>query len=525
MTSLRCRAVATTAIVVLICLIATRRARAAEPANAVHPVGADGHVLNLGFEDGTYKDWSVEGNAFGATPVQGDSVFARRKDMHSGHAGQYWAGSFELKGDDVKGRLTSVPFKVTHRWASFLIAGGGLAKTRVELVDTSDNKVFFKTSGYDHETLRPVVVDLEKQLGKEIYIRVIDDAAGGWGHVNFDEFLFFPERPQVVNELKPPPPAPPMDNVKFAGLSPEQAAKEMTLPPGFSASVFAAEPDVVQPIAFTIDARGRIWVVEGLTYPVRAEGDKGKDRILIFEDTDGDGKADKHTVFAEDLNLVSGIEVGFGGVWVGAAPYLMFIPDKNGDDKPDGPPQILLDGWGYEDTHETLNTFTWGPDGWLYGCHGVFTHSMVGKPGAPKEQRIPINAGFWRYHPTKHVFERFAEGTSNPWGIDFDQYGQLWAEACVVPHLWHVIQGGRYQRQAGDAFNPYTYDDIKQSADHVHYAGVNGPHAGNGRSDAAGGGHAHAGLMVYNGSAWPEQYRGQIFIGNILGQRINMDMP
>ncbi|MGH7129747.1 MAG: PVC-type heme-binding CxxCH protein, partial [Planctomycetaceae bacterium] len=133
------------------------------------------------------------------------------------------------------------------------------------------------------------------------------------------------------------------------------------------------------------------------------------------------------------------LEVGFGGVWVGAAPYLMFIPDKDRDDKPDSKPRILLDGFGYHDTHETLNSFTWGPDGWLYGCHGVFTHSHVGKPGAPDEERTAINAGVWRYHPTRHEFEVFAHGTSNPWGIAFDEHGRMFITACVIPHLYHVV--------------------------------------------------------------------------------------
>jgi putative membrane-bound dehydrogenase-like protein len=229
-------------------------------------------------------------------------------------------------------------------------------------------------------------------------------------------------------------------------------------------------------------------------------------------------------------------------VWVGAAPYLLFIPDTNGDDVPDGismeakpqpgvafpkdvPPgaEVLLDGWGREDTHETLNTFIWGPDGWLYGCHGVFTHSRVGKPGTPNEQRKRINAGIWRYHPTRHEFEVFAEGTSNPWGVDFNDYGHAFCTACVIPHLYHIIQGGRYQRQAGQHFNPYTFDDIKTIADHVHYLGPN-PHGGNNKSDSAGGGHAHAGAMIYLGGKWPEKYRGQIFMNNIHGQRINMDI-
>ncbi len=118
----------------------------------------------------------------------------------------------------------------------------------------------------------------------------------------------------------------------------------------------------------------------------------------------------------------------------------------------------------------------------------------------------PINAGIWRYHPTRHVFEVFAHGTSNPWGIDFDARGQMIITACVIPHLYHMIQGGRYERQAGQHFNPYTYDDIKTIADHRHYLGAN-PHGGNGRSDSAGGGHAHSGAMIYLGGAWPAEYQ------------------
>lgn len=265
----------------------------------------------------------------------------------------------------------------------------------------------------------------------------------------------------------------------------------MKLPEGFKIVVGAAEPDVKQPIAMAIDDRGRVWIAEAYEYPRRAEEGKGRDRILIFEDTDGDGTLDNRTVFAEGLNLVSGMEVGFGGVWVGADPYLMFIPDANADDVADRSPQILLDGWGFQDTHETLNTFIWGPDGWLYGCHGVFTHSRVGKPGTPDKDRQGVNAAIWRYHPTRHTFEVFAHGTSNPWGVDFNDRGQAFLTSCVIPHLYHIIQGARYERQGGVHFNQYTYDDIKTVADHRHYIGATS-HSGNGKSDEAGGGHAHA---------------------------------
>jgi putative membrane-bound dehydrogenase-like protein len=280
---------------------------------------------------------------------------------------------------------------------------------------------------------------------------------------------------------------------------------------------------VKQPIAMAYDDRGRLWVAEAFAYPVRAPEGEGRDRILIFEDADGDGRFDKRKVFAEKLNLVSGMEVGFGGVWVGAAPYFMFIPDRNGDDIPDGEPEILLDGWAMQDTHETLNTFIWGPDGWLYGCHGVFTHSLVGKPGTPDDKRIPLNAAIWRYHPTRHTFEIFAEGTSNPWGVDFDDHGQAFSTACVIPHLYYIIQGARYQRQAGSHFNPYTYADIRTIADHLHYLGGSS-HARNDSSGAAGGGHAHCGAMIYLGGTWPDEYRGRIFMNNIHGQRLNTDI-
>jgi putative membrane-bound dehydrogenase-like protein len=316
---------------------------------------------------------------------------------------------------------------------------------------------------------------------------------------------------------------PPMDPVTHAGLPAADAARAMTVPKGFSVKLAASEPDVVRPIAFAIDDRGRLWVAEAHTYPTRAHG-WGKDRILILEDTNGDGRLDSRKVFIENLNLVSGIEVGFGGVWVGAAPYLLFIPIKAGEDLPAGPPQILLDGWGFQDTHETLNTFTWGPDGWLYGTHGVFTHSNVGRPGAPDWERQRLNAGVWRYHPTRHEFEVFAHGTSNPWGLDFNDYGHAFATACVIEHLFHIVPGARYKRQAGQHFNPYTYDDIKTAADHVHWVGRQGPHAGNGRSGSAGGGHAHAGAMIYlGGDSWPKEYRESIFMNNIHGARTNTD--
>lgn len=319
------------------------------------------------------------------------------------------------------------------------------------------------------------------------------------------------------------------------GLTAEQAREQATAPEGFSIDVITAEPDLVQPIAMCFDARGRIWVIEGNTYPVRREGnyDEGADRILIFEDSDADGSFETRKVFAENINLASGIEVGFGGVYVGAAPYLLFYPDADADDRPDGEPEILLDGWGWQDTHETLNAFTWGPDGWLYGCHGVFTHSRVGKPGTPDDQRQPINAGLWRFHPVSKEFQVYAHGTSNPWGVDFNEYGDFFVSACVIPHFYHLSHGGRYFRQAGQHFDPFTFDVIKTIADHGHYTGnmrilwaawrertgTQDDQAIN-FTNIAGGGHAHCGLVYYDAPEFPEPYRRQMYFHNLHGHRI-----
>ncbi|QDU96117.1 PVC-type heme-binding CxxCH protein [Lignipirellula cremea] len=295
-----------------------------------------------------------------------------------------------------------------------------------------------------------------------------------------------------------------LERGKHFFYTPEEAAANMTAPDGFHVIPFAGEPDVRQPNAFCIDDRGRLWVGENYTYTKYGWSPDKRDRILIFEDTDGDGRFDTRKVFTEDITYVSGLEVGYGGVWVGSVPNLLFIPDADGDDVPDGKARIVRDGWGGQDQHETLNTFTWGPDGWLYGCHGVFTHSKVGKPGEPDSARTPLNGGVWRYHPLHDQFEVFAWGTSNPWGIDFDDNGQLLMTACVIPHLWHVIQGARYHRQAGTHFNPYVFDDIKTIALHTHKDFKGRP-----------GGHAHGGALLYLGESYPDEYRGKLFMCSI----------
>ena len=304
--------------------------------------------------------------------------------------------------------------------------------------------------------------------------------------------------------------------------TPEAALSRMTLPEGFRVKAFATEPKVVQPVAIEFDHRGRLWVVQYIQYPNPAglkrveidrwsrtiydrvpepppRGPKGADRITILEDTDGDGIADKAKDFVSGLNLASGIAFGHGGVFVLQVPYLLFYPDRDGDDVPDSDPEVLLTGFGMEDAHSVANSLTFGPDGWLYGCQGSTVTANI--------RGIEFQQGVWRYHPLTREFELFCEGGGNSWGLDFTDEGELIYTTNIGGYrMLHGVQGGYYWKsfgKHGPLHNPHAYGYFE----HVPYSDFKG-------------GHVAVGGTLYTGEMFPASFRGKFIAGDLLGHAV-----
>ena len=311
-----------------------------------------------------------------------------------------------------------------------------------------------------------------------------------------------------------------------------EAAKTAVLPEGFRLEVFASEPEVRQPIGITFDEKGRLWVAECYTFaenPRRWDLELN-DRVTVLEDTDGDGKSDKRTIFWDQGKRLTSVAVGHGGVWVTCAPQLLFIPDADGDLVPDGEPVVMLDGFDAETIgHNIVNGLKWGPDGWLYGRHGITSTSYIGAPGTPEKDRIAMNCAIWRFHPERKTFEVFCHGGTNPWGLDWNEDGQMFYTNTVIGHLWHAIPGAYYERMFGAHLNPLAYEYIGHTADHYHWdrGSEKWSDIREGISDKTselGGGHAHMGCLIYQGGVWPKEYHGKLFTCNLHGRRINMDI-
>lgn len=303
--------------------------------------------------------------------------------------------------------------------------------------------------------------------------------------------------------------------------TPAESLKQFNVAPGLRWDLAATEPMVRQPLNLHFDDRGRLWVVQYLQYPfpaglkvtkydqyLRAVYDKvpppppnhfkGKDRITILEDTNGDGTFDKAKDFVSDLNIARSVVTGRGGVWVLNPPYLLFYPDKNRDDIPDGPPEVKLTGFGLEDTHSGANSLAWGPDGWLYGAHGSTCTADI------KGVKF-LGQAIWRFHPVSGDFEVFAEGGGNTFSIEFDAQGRVFSGSNYgQTRGLHYAQGALYIKgwsKHGPAMSPYRFGWFEHMA-HKGYE-PRFPQA----------------MLYYEGGAIP-QYEGHIVVGMALTSRV-----
>lgn len=267
-------------------------------------------------------------------------------------------------------------------------------------------------------------------------------------------------------------------------FSPADSLKHLKTFDGLEVDLVLAEPDVAQPLSMKWDSRGRLWVSEYLQYPnpaglkavsrdefLRTVYDKvplppphgavGIDRISIHEDTDGDGKLDRHTAFLNNLNLSTSFEFGKDGVYVLNPPYLLFYPDRNHDDVPDSDPEVLLEGFGLEDSHSIANSLRWGPDGWLYGAQGSTVTGQVRRYGSDDPPVHSMGQLIWRYHPVSKKYEIYAEGGGNTFGVEFDAAGRIYSgHNGGDTRGFHYVQGGYSQKgfsKHGALSNPYSF--------------------------------------------------------------------
>ncbi len=302
-------------------------------------------------------------------------------------------------------------------------------------------------------------------------------------------------------------------------FSPQITRQKLQSPDDLVIEVVLAEPVVAQPLSVKFDERGRLWLMEYRQYPnpaglrpvsrdkyLRTVYDKmplppprhtrGHDRISIHEDTDGDGRYDRHTIFVDGLNIATSFARGRGGVWVLNPPYLLFYPDRDGDDRPDGPPEVHLEGFGLEDTHSVVNSLTWGPDGWLYGAQGSTVSGHVRRPASDAPPVQTMGQLIWRYHPERHVYEVFAEGGGNAYGLEIDAKGRIFSgHNGGNTRGFHYVQGGYFQKgfgKHGALSNPYAYGYLRYM-----------PHPNVPRF-------THD-FTVYEGAALPTRYDGRIF--------------
>ena len=316
-------------------------------------------------------------------------------------------------------------------------------------------------------------------------------------------------------------------------LSPAEALQHFKTPADLKVELVVADPHIAQPLFMSWDERGRLWVMEYRQYPdpaglkmvsrdtfLRSVYDRvplppprhvpGADRISIHEDRDGDGTPEIHSVFIDGLNIATSFAIGRGGVFVTNPPYLLFYPDRNHDDIPDGDPEVLLEGFGIEDSHSVINSLRFGPDGWLYGAQGSTVSGTVKAPGSTAPPVRSLGQVIWRYHPESKVYEVFAEGGGNTFGCEIDSRGRVFSgHNGGDTRGFHYVQGGYYRKgfgKHGPLSNPYAFGFFE----HIKHHSV--PRFSHN-------------FIIYEEPTLPERYRGRLFgVEPLQGQVVLSDI-
>lgn len=286
-------------------------------------------------------------------------------------------------------------------------------------------------------------------------------------------------------------------------LSPEDEQKAFKLQPGFEISLVAAEPDIQKPLNMQFDEQGRIWLTCTVEYPYAAPSDRpAKDSIRVLEDTDGDGRFEKVTVFAEGLNIPMGIYPWKGGCVAFSIPDIIHFEDTDGDLKCDKRTKLYGPFDHTRDTHGMCNAFRRGFDGWVYACHGFNNQSKV--KGADGNEVVMNSGNTFRFRLDGSRIEHYTFGQVNPFGMCLDERFNIFTADCHSKPIYQLLRHGQYpgfgRKDDGLGFVPPMME-------HLH------------------GSTAIAGVCIYSGDNFPEKFRGLFYSGNVMTSRINCNAP
>lgn len=263
------------------------------------------------------------------------------------------------------------------------------------------------------------------------------------------------------------------------------------VPEGVEVTLFASEPMIAKPVQMNWDALGRLWVVSSTTYPQIKPGEGTKDQIVVLEDTDRDGKADKSTVFAAGLHIPTAVIPGDGGVYVANSTEVLLLKDTDGDLKADDR-TVILSGFGTEDTHHLLHTMRQGPEGLMYFLQSIYIHSHV---ETPHGMRRLMGGGVWEFRPETRRLEIISKGLINPWGFEFDRWGQSFAtDGAGSEGLNYIFPGTVFKTSPG----------AKRT--------LNGLSPGQPKQ---------CGLEVIEDPHWPAEWQGSWVTNDFRGNRVN----